>query len=135
MSTANADLSIWRRNKHLHCLLCIDVITHSGGQGHITLCSICMSPAKGLWGQNGHYGQTPSLLWVRAGWVIPPPGVLFSTACQVPVQKRIDSSVPLGAWVWPLCRQRCPHHPPDLPSRQSLADDTTVTDLHTACVR
>lgn len=36
MSTANADLSIWRRNKRLHCLLCIDVITHSGGQGRIT---------------------------------------------------------------------------------------------------
>lgn len=57
MSTANADLSIWRRNKCLHCLLCIDVITHSGGQGHIALCSSCGSRAEGFWGQDCHCSE------------------------------------------------------------------------------
>jgi len=128
MSTANADLSIWRRNKRLHCLLCIGVITHSGGQGRVALRSTWRALPKGAGDR-----AASSPLWVRAG--PSSPGVLFRTASRGPAQTRTDCSVPLGARVWALCGQRCPHHPPALTGPQRLADDTAVTDQHAACVK
>lgn len=68
------------------------------------------------------------------GWTGDPssPGVLFSTACQGPVQKRIDSCALLA----PVQGKMPPPPPLHLfPVPKSPADDTTVTDLHTGCVK